>query len=294
MNIIIVPLTGTLAPSGKLKLNDSVYLIPTTVEIRSALDRPQFHRVGQSVANSAATLIIESFYPTSDPAAEAKASAEENVLRLRLALKGDIGMAAGFIDTIEWLAAPSARDPARWFAAYHYVVWHRQHHSTTADFRCLDDDERALLFEEATGRELMKEAAFRFFFRAYHEPYATDRFLSNAIGLEALLMRGDSDTSNLSYKFRDRGAFALSQSPHHAPISVDELYSRLGKLYSARSKIAHGGLGDSDFREPADIQLLTDAEAYLRSRLLLYLSSSNLQDAAALDRAKRSQYRLGE
>ena len=58
----------------------------------------------------------------------------------------------------------------------------------------------------------MQEPAFRFFFRSYHEPYATDRFLSNAIGLENLLVNDEQEKSSFRYKFVDRGCFLLQQA----------------------------------------------------------------------------------
>ena len=136
----------------------------------------------------------------------------------------------------------------------------------------------------------MKKPAFRYFFRSYHEPYATDRFLSNAIGLENLLVNDSNDWSNIRYKFADRGSFLLQQaSPNTA--GPDLYFKDLQDIYDGRSGIVHSSKNsDRDWNKEPDIKRLQNSETYLRHLLLYILHHPEMEKSSEVDKAKRQRY----
>lgn len=77
--------------------------------------------------------------------------------------------------------------------------------------------------------------------RALRENDHSDKALDLGIALEALV--GDDDQVDLSYKVRQRGTFFLGGSPD----DKRKNFNRLRKLYSLRSKVAHGKSMPSSF-----------------------------------------------
>ena len=63
-----------------------------------------------------------------------------------------------------------------------------------------------------------------------------DRIVDYAIGLEALLLKGDKEQGELSYRFRLRGAMVLAETGEDR----HKAFQDLKDFYDARSAIVHG------------------------------------------------------
>ena len=223
--------------------------------------------------------------------------AEEVTLRLRLLKRGPVGIrAAAFLegDVINKPLTDSPR--AHFFTFAHYVVWER---AGDPESYSLDDDEAQQLLGlwEATRKEpLLKDVAFRSFFRSFHEPYASDRFLDDAIALEALLLKGDSELSALTYKFALRGAALLCMADDPTPA---EYFKRMKDIYVHRSRMAHGSDKQEDWTKADDVDRLVRTEDYLRTCLRYVLDhpemrSSSKIDAEILGRMAEAAHRMGK
>ena len=136
----------------------------------------------------------------------------------------------------------------------------------------------------------MDDPAYRFFFRSYHEPYATDRFLSAVVALENILVNDTDDRTNIRYKFMDRGGFLL-QRARPQPEGADIYCRRLGTIYDRRSGLVHSARSSlRDWVDQADIDVLRDADDYVRTLLSYLLRVPDLRQSGAVDRLKRSFY----
>lgn len=76
-----------------------------------------------------------------------------------------------------------------------------------------------------------------------------DRIVDYAIGLEALLLKGDKEQGELSYRFRLRGAMVLAEAGEDR----HQAFQDLKDFYNARSTIVHGdSMSKPNLRSLAD------------------------------------------
>jgi len=227
---------------------------------------------------------------------------DEVVLRMRLLGPGVVGWrVAHFIpDGASAQATPGTIPEAQRITlwANHYMVWERSGIPSVYACHATEMVRLQSLFQKTDGRKLMRHRPFQLFYRAYHEPYATDRFLSNAVALEGLLLSDGNDRSSLKYKFADRGSYLLCRA---LPEDCDPSYyaDRLGRIYDARSALVHPAASrkkqskdvEADWDQPSELDLLWDSERFLRALLLYVIEHPEFEEAAAVDDRKRQLYR---
>jgi hypothetical protein len=241
-------------------------------------------------------LVIRNVENTQDDLSDLKARLEEVVLRLRIHKSGSIGFSFAIVDRDGWYEKLFTSEPGQMNIAYQllgvffYIVWDRR--GLPPIYEILPQDVEPLrdLFSRTANTKLMNKPAFRYFFRGYHEPYGTDRFLSNAIGLENLLVNDTKDLSNLTYKFVDRGCFLLTQAHPH-PDGPDAYVSTLTKIYKARSSVVHSTKkSKGDFDTSEETEILRSSEDYLRLLLKYVIDHPDMEDSNTVDKAKRRKY----
>jgi len=294
--------TGTLlAPLSGVELPEPVQLAPG-VEIHrlspafdSILADAAERKLIRHPANHKYCLVVRNADLVLADASDAKAIIEEVVLRLRIYKAGDVGFnfaavdPTGWYDQLERLANDGQSRLSISYgmlAVFFYVVWDRP--GLSQPYTLAPDDIPPLqaLFEQTTGRKLLERTAFRYFFRAYHEPYATDRFLSNVIALENLLLGDSDERSSLMYKFADRGTFLVHQADPEL-CNPDGVFGDLQDIYRARSAIVHRGEWPND---DVPIKYLRNSEAYLRMLLDYVVRNRDMEKAKNIDAAKRRLY----
>ncbi len=241
-------------------------------------------------------LIIKNVENTRDDLSDLKARLEEVILRLRIYKPGSIGFSFAIIDRDggydKIIAAKSEKVTitCQLLGVFFYTVWYRPGMPPTYEILPEDIDPLRKLFSRTANAKLMDKPSFRYFFRGYHEPYGTDRFLSNAIGLENLLVNDTKDLSNLTYKFVDRGCFLLTQASPH-PDGPEAYASTLNKIYQARSGVVHSKKKPKgDFESPEEIEILKNSEEYLRLLLKYVIDHPEMEDSIVVDKAKRKKY----
>jgi hypothetical protein len=111
-------------------------------------------------------------------------------------------------DPSGWFDDPSdaTRAPLEASSVYFFKGW--DHPGIVSEYHVTDTeaDDLSEFLAASWDSWVRKNRAFGLFFRGYHEPYADDRLLRNAIALENLLVNDTRDQSNIRYKFVDRAA----------------------------------------------------------------------------------------
>jgi hypothetical protein len=239
-------------------------------------------------------LVVRDAESTKDDASDLREEVEEAVLRLRLFKAGGVGFSLVLVDPDGWYDNPAKVQGTQvrylFIGMFFYHVWERD---GMLPFLNLDPDDVVplrSLFVLSAGQRLLQKPAFRYFFRSYHEPYATDRFLSNAIGLENLLVNDTKDRSNYRYKFADRGCFLL-QHANPRPDGPEVYFKDLQEIYDGRSEIVHSNeKSDWDWHKAPDIRKLQNSENYLRQLLVYILEHPTMERSGEVDKAKRLRY----
>jgi hypothetical protein len=229
-----------------------------------------------------------------DEGTSAKDAIEELVLRLRIFKAGAVSFDFGVIDSGGWYENPTEEKATHLalFGVFFYVPW--AHHGMPVKFEVEPSEAESLRsFVTLTeSQHLMDRPAYRYFFQSYHEPYATDRFLKNAIGLENLLVSDAKDTSNIRYKFVDRGCFLLNRAKPHSE-GASGYTKPLSDIYDARSRLVHASKSPPT-RSTASVEerdRLLRSEDYLRVLLRYLLEHPELDTAESIDSSKRQLYR---
>jgi hypothetical protein len=221
----------------------------------------------------------------------ARSVLEDLVLLLRLYKPGNVYYNYAVIDEYGWYGDPHRKEPVpvSQFAIFFFMGW--RHGGLTATYSVTEEDVRPLasFVEHHRGKPLLQTRAYKFFFRGYHEPYAENRFLDNAIGLENILVNDTKEMSNIKYKFVDRGCFLLSKavSPKQKAASFAK---PLTAIYKERSSIVHSRKEKRDWESPESIELLQNSDKYLRTILGFILDKEELADSKKVDRLKRDCY----
>jgi hypothetical protein len=241
-------------------------------------------------------LVVKNINDPDGDMSKLRSTIEEIVLRLRLYKTGSIGFSFVIVDQDGWYEKMMANPleiiniKVPLIGVLFYTVWARP--GFPHNYEILTEDIAPIteLLAHTHNLELMHKPAFRYFFRSFHEPYGTDRFLSNAIGLENLLVNDTSEPSNLIYKFVDRGCFLLTRASPH--VDGPQAYaSILTKIYKARSNVVHSKKeSKGDFDTAEEIEILIKSEEYLRLLLKYIIDHPEMGDSKEVDNAKRLKY----
>lgn len=297
---IIAPLSN-FRSATPLQLGDDTEIHAFQPGLQNIIEDARKSLVLRQPAQFTHCLVIKNILRDKDSTKYARQRLEEAILRLRIFKPGSVGSSFSIVDHDGWyekFVSTPLNIQAKLNISYEligvffYIVWERPGFPSTYDITSEDLSSLKSLFSIGAGKSLLNKSSFRFFFRGFHEPYATDRFLSNAIGLENLLVNDTSEQSNVKYKFVDRGCFLLSQAmtiPEHPQVYA----TRLSKIYDARSKIVHSRTaGGEDWETESEISLLKDAEDFLRCLLLFIIKNPELEDSNKIDKLKRELYVL--
>jgi hypothetical protein len=288
---VVIPLVNIEKLNSPIKITDGLCICPLDETVREYIDHATSTGFLRNPSLPTAYLRILNLECDTNVIGEARAIADRVLLCLRLHRKGEVGYSM-------LLAAEAGCNGGKgknkdvhidWAALHHYSVWHRPGHSSPYVLS-EEDSQKILQLYSATNAKTLRRPAFRHFLRSYHEPYATDRFLSCAIGLECALLSGQQERSSLSYKFRDRGAYILQQCAPD-PNGACTHFAQLGQIYRKRSQLVHTGLGSSDDWKTSDeLAFITKAEEYLRDILKYILANPKLADSSEIDRKKLELY----
>jgi hypothetical protein len=193
---------------------------------------------------------------------------EEMMARIRLFKKGRVGfrtVLTGFQEKQE--------GKIHWGSSTlpHYISWDFE---GCDDFYTLNKEEAEEFrdFYNLTKEfPLLKIPAYWNFYRSYHQPYLSLRFLDLCLALEALLGDGGD---NLKYKIAMRGAYiaGLIKENENSNFGA-QAFDFLKKVYDERSKLAHGGKSDiwdykADFKMRINTKLSTGEKDKYKERVL--------------------------
>jgi hypothetical protein len=288
---IVIPVNSIVMRCPRIDITDSTSLETISPDIQAYVDDALKTGFMMNRSKVGAYIEIRAHEYEGDRLDSAREIADEILLRLRLYRVGEIGLSLILAGDIGWRNGKSSPEAphVHWSAIHHYIVWQRVGHSRPYSIGADDQTPLQRLFE-SEPTSLFDRPAYRQFSRSYHEPYATDRFLSCALGLENALVNEETEMSNISYKFVDRGSFILQRAqPHESGAS--HYADILRKIYKARSKLVHSGLsGTKDWSEQPDIELLSHSEHFLRIILRYFIDNPALMNAQEIDNAKRACY----
>lgn len=281
---IVAPLEQ-FTTADEFELAPGVQVSAITDAILPLLERAAERRLFQPVSEVRYCLVIWTSSTDEVTIREQAKLAEEVLLRFRLLRPGPIGFHfLAFVPEDELRKGIGEPGNAWLMSLRHYMVWARPgitplHYELSAS----EAESLRELWKRTSGERLLRRLAFRQFFRGCHEPYATDRFLANAIGLENLLLGDSEERSSLAYKFQLRGAFLLKLA---ATLDPRESFDRLRAIYAGRSRLVHSSRSPvEDWEEEEELALLADSEKYLRILLNQVLNRPEMGGSQAIDSA---------
>ena len=219
-----------------------------------------------------------------------KKQIEDTILVFRLFKEGDIFFNYICIDEKNWYDRSDVPDlKAKHVGVFFYMGWHHKGLSTTYIIESFETENLKQFFKNKISNRLLDHRSFRYFFKGFHEPYSEDRFLSNAIALENILVNDTKDQSNIRYKFIDRGCYLLHIS---TPGSNDaNVYAKsLRCIYDLRCKIVHSSKNDINWGDNQTQKTLYNSENYLRIFLNMILKNKRLIKSSEIDIEKRKLY----
>ena len=288
---LIAPLTNISCPP-KVHLADDTEIHTIPEHLNRKLQEAISGRLIRHPSTYTHCLVVRNHEITEDDRSAASERLKEAVLRLRLYKPGGIGFNFGVIDRDGWYDEPDPKTERglEFIAVFFYFVWERPGLPTPYDLDNNDIERLQCLFALTSHKSLMDKPAYRYFFRAYHEPYGTDRFLSNAIALENLLVNDQRDMGNIRYKFVDRGCFLLQRASPH-PDGAEAYTKPLKAIYDARCKLVHSTQSSQrDWGSEQEKTILRNSEQYLRQLLVYVLSEPAMESSQNVDAAKRKAY----
>lgn len=288
---LIAPLINISSPPT-LDFGDSTSIAAIPQHLYPLMQKAVESYLIRHPAQYSRCLVVRDVEITGDLGIGARERLEEVVLRLRLYKPGGIGFNFAVVDKDGWYDDPEGKpmDNLQIISVFFYVVWERKGMPSQYELEPEDESSLRYLFEFTKDQKLMDKAAFRYFFRSYHEPYATDRFLSNAIALENLLANDQKDWSNIRYKFVDRGCFLL-QKAYPNPDVASVYVKPLKDIYDARSRIVHATKkSNRDWGTNEEITILRNSEQFLRWLLRYILDHPEMEKSENVDKAKQASY----
>ena len=220
---------------------------------------------------------------------------EDAILLLRLAAPGNVYYNFILHDPCGWFENPSQANAAslQTSSVFFFKGWA---HPGLEEGMVLSKEQApaALAYVVANSEKtVIRKRAFTSFFRGYHEPYADDRLLRNAIGLENLFVNDVGEQSNVIYKFVDRGAYLL-QLAAPLPDGAEGYVVPLKNIYKARSRLVHTNDKELNWDKGDVVELLVNSDRYLRTALRQVLKDTLLLDSTEIDKRKRARYRSDE
>jgi hypothetical protein len=278
-----------------IKLSDNISLENINPLILQIIKKSFEHQFIRNPYNPASSLIIRNVSDNNKDGNDLREEIEEVILRLRLIKPGGVGFSFIVVDSVGWYdkppSDPNAEIQYAVIASFIYTVWEREGMPSSYIIKESDIESIRTMITNTKGRKLLTNSAYRYFFRSYHEPYATDRFLSNAIGLENLLVNDSTDRSNIRYKFADRGSYLL-QKVMPCPDGAEKYYKDMLAIYDGRSQLVHSKKqSEVDWHKKSDILLLQNSEAYLRKLLLFLIENPEMEKSENIDKSKRKLYK---
>jgi hypothetical protein len=290
---LIAPINNMQVRDGhaiRLDENFEIHKIPE--HVRKIIVDAKSSGFVRHPTNATHCLLIKNAEVSSEDGTDAKETIEESVLRLRIYKAGGCYFDFGLIDEVGWFYAPDKNKPTplKAIGVFFYIAWERKGMASLYQLEEVDIEPLGGLFKKTKNIMLLDQAPFRYFFRGYHEPYATDRFLSNAIALENIFANDQDDKSNIRYKFIDRGCFLLQQAQPH-PEGPNGYVKPLADIYDSRSRLVHSTKASKrDWNEDSEIKLLFDSEVFLRQALLYIVDNPEMINSNKIDVLKRQKY----
>lgn len=276
-----------IAPLANVKMTDtliidsSLRIDKTPVHVTKAISEARQRGYYRHPIKYDHCLVITDYSPSGNDS-KSREILQRIVTLLRIYMPGDVFYSGGIIDKSGWYNNPKDQI-LNIFGIFVYMVW-----DSFSLYEITKDNRDALVDFVRTHKKnkILKQSPFRLFFKGYHEPFPTDRFLDNAIGLESLLVN-DGDRSNFKYKFVDRGCYLLKQALSSQDTAA-VFAERLSNIYDIRSKLVHNR--ESSFKKNDFLAASRDADQFLRVLLSYVLDNPGFINSKEIDDAKRALY----
>jgi hypothetical protein len=233
-------------------------------------------------------LIFDGYDPQSDKDREIM---ERLLTSLRLFKPGNIYYNYAIIDSVGWYSNPHKVDEKTLgqFSIFFFFGWdciglpsiYELKHNEAQNIR-------DFINLNWKNKNILCRRPYQYFFKAFHEPYAEQRFLDYVIALENILVNDQNDMSNIKYKFVDRGAFLLAK--YHGGDAV-KYAECLKNIYDVRCKIVHSNGKQLDWTDNKFVQLMIDTDSYTRILLKAILENNCFIDSNEIDNQKWKMYR---
>lgn len=282
MPYLIAPLAN-VTMSSTLRIDENTYIEKTPEHVNMALLEARFRGIYRHPVKYDNCLVISNFQESDD--SQSRVLLEKLITLFRIYMQGNIFYSGGIIDPNDWYTDPKKGTEFYIFGIFFYVVWDNKEETTI--YTITEENHNSLVefIRSYRSSELLSESPFRMFFKGYHEPFGTDRFLDNAIGLESLLVNDGGD--NLKYKYIDRGSYLLRRALSEKP-ETESLVKKLSDIYDMRSSLVHNRNKINDQNQIDNAS--KDADNFLRILLKYILQNPNLINSKQIDREKRNLY----
>lgn len=216
---------------------------------------------------------------------------ERAVLLLRLFKPGNLYYNFVLRDEAGWFADPTQQVEDKLWADSVFFFQGWDHPGLEGRYSVTEGEALALqqFVAKHWDNQVLSRRFFHLFFRGYHEPYAEDRFLRNAVALENIFVNESQDQSNVTYKFVDRGCYLL-QLARPLDQGAGGYAKSLGLIYKTRSALVHTNEKPRDWTGEPHKELMVTSDRYLRLCLRLILEDPTLGSSTEIDKRKRAEY----
>jgi len=267
--IAIVPL-GNFECDEQICLHENIKIEKTPEHYHRVIINAQRMHLIRHPAQSKSVLIIRGKVVEAKDDNIVRRHVEEIILLLRLYKEGSVFFNFISVDHNNWYDNPENLSPKlTQIGVFFYMGWGHKGIKTTYALKKSDDGHIDKFINKYLGQNLFSQIAYKYFFRSFHEPYSDDRFLSNAIGLENILVNDNTEQSNIRYKFIDRGCFLL-QAALPNKNGADYYVKSLKNIYDTRCQLVHSTKNIINWEKEASQKILRNSDHYLRV-LLKYL-----------------------
>lgn len=286
LSYLIAPL-GNFTSTTKIIIEDDLWIEPLKPHIELVTLKAFESRLIRHSCDFSHCIVYSNFNENEDNSREIM---EKLLTTLRIFQDGDVYYNFAIIDKNGWYDNPVASLTIDQFAIFFFVCW--DHMGLKSNYSINDSNVNSFKdFVKTFWKDpVLVTTPFHFFFKAYHEPYTEHRFLNYSIALENILVNDSDDSSNINYKFIDRGLFLLEKNKLFTELEIDKKVLILKEIYKTRSDIVHSSKRNRNWQEDKYVKQLVHIDMITRKFLNNLLIDKEIRISTNIDKEKRKRY----